>query len=777
MKYFLYNFLILCWIIIPFSVQGVIIYVSKSGSPSASGLNWADAFDDFTHAISIASDGDTLFVAQGEYLLPFQQRLWITQNLHIFGGFSGWESSVDERVLGDSLTILFGNDLYSKIEIRDIKEHIFFDGICFADGYSYYPQHGVPIDDSLFYIRFGGIVSVVLSGYVDTVDIGFINCSFVNSLSYSGGALHIAIGLHSGSLRIKNCLFKDNTGWWDGSNGAFVINVNNSENLIIEIDSCTFINNGSGLGYSIFSIDYWSDSARDSIIVSNCLFEGNVGGNDSYGHLGFTRWNDAGGRPFFIVERCLFVNNILYSKTLGFEFGGFINSVNISYPFFVKWCSFVGNYTNGYGLLSGWSFNVENSLFSNNYSRDGGSVYFDQSTFVWPLLHVTKFTNCTFVNNRTKGPGVLFLKRGPFSHFELENCVLSNNTSTYHPAMLYSTTADTSNVVQPVIRFVGGDVLPDSFHYNEQSDTWTWNADSVSWLFGDPLFVDTASGDFRLKRCSPMINKGNNALVTWDTDLAGAIRIQEDTIDLGAYERIRFMPQIDILAATCAHDPDGEILLFPGGFEPPVQWIIADTAGGLWENGYLGPGNYTSLLQDGEDCVAGFEVHIEGPDSIQVRYVAQGTMVGLSSGAIVIDSIFGGIPDYSIQWFDGENGLSRTNLFPGWYSITVSDEVDCAGVWDIEVPLISHAEDQMAVGTLYLGNPVVNRLFYHWEPGTTGHSLNYYLVNGYGQRVADGMVSAGLHSVDLTGLTSGYYWFVIYNHSQRAVYPIALIQH
>src|SRR5690606_4939173 len=67
-----------------------------------------------------------------------------------------------------------------------------------------------------------------------------------------------------------------------------------------------------------------------------------------------------------------------------------------------------------------------------------------------------------------------------------------------------------------------------------------------SLVFGDIMFrnpVDrslapTSEGDYRLLPGSPAINTGNNALVPagFDLDLAGGLRIQEDLVDIGAFE-------------------------------------------------------------------------------------------------------------------------------------------------------------------------------------------------------------------------------------------------
>ena len=52
----------------------------------------------------------------------------------------------------------------------------------------------------------------------------------------------------------------------------------------------------------------------------------------------------------------------------------------------------------------------------------------------------------------------------------------------------------------------------------------------------DPKFVNAAAGNFHLQATSPCIGAGNNAYVSGATDLDGNPRINNGTVDMGAYE-------------------------------------------------------------------------------------------------------------------------------------------------------------------------------------------------------------------------------------------------
>jgi len=67
-------------------------------------------------------------------------------------------------------------------------------------------------------------------------------------------------------------------------------------------------------------------------------------------------------------------------------------------------------------------------------------------------------------------------------------------------------------------------------HPDATFDAFTFCSDS------DPMFTDPANNDFTLFANSPCINSGNNDDNAVRTDIRGQGRIQNETIDMGAYE-------------------------------------------------------------------------------------------------------------------------------------------------------------------------------------------------------------------------------------------------
>jgi hypothetical protein len=55
-------------------------------------------------------------------------------------------------------------------------------------------------------------------------------------------------------------------------------------------------------------------------------------------------------------------------------------------------------------------------------------------------------------------------------------------------------------------------------------------------ITSNPLFVNAANSDFRIYGNSPCVNSGNNSYNSELNDIRGQARIQDTTIDMGAYE-------------------------------------------------------------------------------------------------------------------------------------------------------------------------------------------------------------------------------------------------
>ncbi|MFN0214909.1 MAG: choice-of-anchor Q domain-containing protein [Saprospiraceae bacterium] len=199
-------------------------------------------------------------------------------------------------------------------------------------------------------------------------------------------------------------------------------------------------------------------------------------------------------------------------------------------------------------------------------------------------MHTHCITNCTFFQN---GKYVIDKSNFPFSS-GYNNCYITNSIFEDDATFdrMFSDNSLTSASMD-------GYFIDYSFVSLDDNVT-------PQGAFGDhvvfkaiPFFVDTANNDFRLQKCSPAVNAGNNLIVDTLgilTDLDGNPRIRFDTVDIGAYETQDSCftisskePQTASISAILSPNPASpgsplDIQVF--GFKhPKIDWIMRDTYG------------------------------------------------------------------------------------------------------------------------------------------------------------------------------------------------------
>jgi hypothetical protein len=188
---------------------------------------------------------------------------------------------------------------------------------------------------------------------------------------------------------------------------------------------------------------------------------------------------------------------------------------------------------------------LTNVIFSGNAAQAGGGMFNENSS---PIL-----TNVIFSGNAVTVSG------GGMANFNgsnpnLINVTFSGNTASSGGGMANNNSNPTlTNVI--IWNSVGGSII-DSFStpdvtYSNIQDGYTGTGN----INANPLFVDadgpdntvgTLDDNLRLQSGSPSINTGNNAAVPTGvtTDLEGKPRIQDGTVDMGAYEYDNTLPTV-----------------------------------------------------------------------------------------------------------------------------------------------------------------------------------------------------------------------------------------
>lgn len=253
-----------------FNAQATVWYVNKNASGANDGTTWLDAFTDLQDGIAASSFGDEIWVAKGTYLPTTDnsrtKSFTIKNGTKVFGGFSGTETTSDERDFVLNVTILSGeigsgaasDNSFHVVYLNNLTNQTHLDGFTITGGYSTEvlsvggnPGHG------------GGILSYKSNAVIK-------NCRIVgNHATVSGGGLYHE---SSGNLTLENCVFEGNNSGDKGGAMTILTGTNNT------ITNCYIASNQAGTtGAAI----YVPVAANTTITINNSIIAGNSSTNST----------------------------------------------------------------------------------------------------------------------------------------------------------------------------------------------------------------------------------------------------------------------------------------------------------------------------------------------------------------------------------------------------------------------------------------------------------------------------------------------------------------
>lgn len=347
------------------------------------------------------------------------------------------------------------------------------------------------------------------------------------------------------------------------------------------------------------------------------------------------------------IINCLFYDNVVYGSST-YKGGAVYN--NGGAPRFVN-CTFNYNRSNedGGGAIYNYSSSMKaiNCLFIKNYAVYGGAVY--------NLNSNDTFVNCTMSQNRAdnNSSGVFY---NIMSGNVIYNSIIWGNQSGAYGS--------------------GGDTYYSLIQYLAAGNATYHMIDGGT----NPLFVDTAAGNFQLQSNSPCRNVGYNGYVENDilTDLNLNPRIKENVVDMGAIEVYGTPePHLGNDTAICANTPltiealcPGSTYLWSTGVNTPS--INVDTSGTYSVT-------VTNLYGTATDSVT-IVVH-----SNPVVHLGNDTTV-INSMTLVLDAHNQGA---AYLWNTGAQTQMITVNTNGLYGVLVTDNNQCSGSDSIHVTFTS----------------------------------------------------------------------------------------
>ena len=225
----------------------------------------------------------------------------------------------------------------------------------------------------------------------------------------------------------------------------------------------------------------------------------------------------------------------------GCQYGGGIYNIGNSSPL-IRYCKITGNsaYYDGGGMYNhaATSENCSpiliNCVFSGNSANHGGSIFnYAGGGTVSPTL-----VNCSLGGgNATSGREIYNDVNGGTASPTMANCIVWNDDVIYN------------NGATPVYSYCDIKGSGGSAAWNTALGTDNGNnidADPLFVIAPDPVSAPSTGGDLHLQTGSPCLDTGDNAANTESFDLDGLARIQNGTIDLGAYEAVtsRLFPSL-----------------------------------------------------------------------------------------------------------------------------------------------------------------------------------------------------------------------------------------
>jgi len=164
----------------------------------------------------------------------------------------------------------------------------------------------------------------------------------------------------------------------------------------------------------------------------------------------------------------------------------------------------------------------------------------------------------------------------------------SNSNPTFNNCIIWGNYASTGN---QAFAFVGGTcTLNYSCYSNHDNDVVAQNGSDIfivtnNNITTDPMFIEPENGDLRINGFSSGVNNGNNSYNSESYDIRGQTRIQNSTIDIGAYE-------------------------WTEGVDPAFQVIYVDLLASGSNDGSNWTDAYTSLQSALDESVSGNQIWV-----------------------------------------------------------------------------------------------------------------------------------------------------------------------
>ncbi len=341
--------------------------------------------------------------------------------------------------------------------------------------------------------------------------------------------------LTNGATLVGFTLMNGATRQWSGGGGVWCESTNAVVSNCALIGNSAHFNGGAAYSGTLNDCTIVGNHAvkgggvHGSTLI-NCTLAGNSADGDGGGPIDGGGWavyvgpREGGGACQSVLIGCMLSDNSARNTGGGAAFSTLNN------------CNLIGNSASlGGGTYFG---TAANCILTVNSAVSGGGSY------------STRLDGCAVISNRAQTGG------GAFGSM-LNNCTVTGNSATDRAGGFFGVapcngslpfcgsvceesgcSAEGGTLNNCIVYYNDAPIAP-NFSFDatfNHSCTSPIPTDGVGNITNAPLFMDAASGNFRLQSNSPCINSGRNVFAPGGPDLDGNPRIVGGTVDIGAYE-------------------------------------------------------------------------------------------------------------------------------------------------------------------------------------------------------------------------------------------------
>lgn len=229
-----------------------------------------------------------------------------------------------------------------------------------------------------------------------------------------------------------------------------------------------------------------------------------------------------------------------------------------------------------------------------------------------------------------------------------------------------------------------------------------------------------------------------------------------------------FEPTVEIInRVECRDDENGEVRLNAIGGYSPFTFEWSDSNIDDYDPSNLGPGTYEVTVTDWDGTSTVLTVELDNPTLVEASPVVTHASMDLDDGQATF-IVSGGEPPYRFRWTHNFSADSiASNLSPGIYTCSITDNRGCRTEFEVEVKKASSVLDVWDAKVNLYPNPVSESLFVEIENDFNVY-VKFEVFENTGKKLIERTMTSKMNEIDLNGFDPGFY--IVKLSSESGIY-------